>query len=177
MRYQNEDEELLFHLNETAYPKDSRTVAWGNKGGGKWYLNRLGPAATGIYREQDVSIEHPDDVGIDWDNPPMSLCVTNPSNRLGEKKNPQTNKFVYTKRHIVGIYGVSFNAEKRPFEDIPEGQEYEYMNQKRYDDYNKRAGSSGDKKRFIGCHVRVGWRERERWNNNEKLGAPRRSSC
>ncbi|KAF2728556.1 hypothetical protein EJ04DRAFT_591161 [Polyplosphaeria fusca] len=154
------EEELLFHLNETSYPKDSRTVAWGKSGGGKWYLNRLGPAAIGIYREQDVAIDHPDD-DVDWDSPPMSLCVTNPSNRLGELRNPATNKFKYTKRHIVGIYGVSFNATKRPFGGIPESQEYEYINTKRYDDYNKNIAFPGKKKRFIGCHVRVGWREQD----------------
>ena len=152
----DDDETLLFGMAHTKYPEGSKTVGWGAVRGGKWYLNRIGPAAASMFREEDLPINNEDDE-IDWDNPPQALCVTNSQNRKGEKRVKDTNKLKYTKRHIVGIYGVSYKATSRtPFPGEPS---YEALNQKRLDKTNDELKKKNEKPfRFIGCHVRVGWK-------------------
>jgi hypothetical protein len=154
----DDDEPPLYTMDRNRYPEGSKTVAWGLAGrSSKWYINRIGPAGAGVYREEDLSINSEND-DVDWDNPPRNLCVTNPRNRKGEKRS-RDNTLKYTANHLVCIYGVAFKATKNPFPDYPA---YEAMNQERYvkENIRRRNGETHEERkalRFIGCHVRVGW--------------------
>lgn len=148
---QDMNQEPSYHEDETKYPPGSRTVAWGRKGFGKFYINRLGMSGAAIYRIQPNPIfsdSLPEGEQVDWDEPPEHLCCSSSNKRLGDKKT-ETGKHVYTRKHFKGIFGVAFNANATPFKNEPD---YEAMNPTRY-----KSRKGAPKLRFPGCYVKVAW--------------------
>ncbi|KAF2257704.1 hypothetical protein CC78DRAFT_599269 [Lojkania enalia] len=146
------DDPPVYSGTEEDHPQGSATVAYGKSRGGIYYINRIGPPAACIFVEADNPVKDGSD--IDWDSPPAHLNVTNPNNRLGEKR-LESGAYAYTKRHIAGIWGVSYKMDKNPFPELPV---YEAMNQRNYENHNKTLSYGEKPLRFIGCHVCVGWR-------------------
>lgn len=83
--------------------KDAETVGW-TGGRSTLFINRYGAKNAARYRLEKFAQppEYEDD-------PPMLQMVTNPKNRLGDER-LDNGKYKYTKRHILGIYGVAWNT-------------------------------------------------------------------
>ncbi|KAM0274361.1 hypothetical protein ACHAQH_007927 [Verticillium albo-atrum] len=100
-------EKALFVRHIPKHGDRIETVGWGKGKTGTFYINRHGKKGASKYRLESLaeSAEYEDREKNDED----PHKVTNSENRYGDKKLPN-GKWKYTKRHIIGIWGVAWEC-------------------------------------------------------------------
>ncbi|KAM0278408.1 hypothetical protein ACHAQH_005163 [Verticillium albo-atrum] len=106
-RLDEDGEEALFVRHIPKHGDHIQTVGWGKGQTGTFYINRHGKKGASKYRLESLaeSAEYEDREKNDED----PHKVTNSENRYGDKKLPN-GKWKYTKRHIIGIWGVAWEC-------------------------------------------------------------------
>ncbi|KAM0321480.1 hypothetical protein ACHAQA_010094 [Verticillium albo-atrum] len=102
-----EGEKALFVRHIPKHGDHMQTVGWGKGQTGTFYINRHGKKGASKYRLESLaeSAEYEDREKNEED----PHKVTNSENRYGDKKLPN-GKWKYTKRHIIGIWGVAWEC-------------------------------------------------------------------
>ncbi|KAM0490992.1 hypothetical protein ACHAPB_009214 [Verticillium nonalfalfae] len=97
-------QKALFVRHTLKHSEHFQTVGWG-RGTTTFYINRHGRKSASKYRLESFaeSAEYEERERNDED----PYKVTNSENRYGDKKLP-SGKWRYTKRHIIGIWGVAW---------------------------------------------------------------------
>ncbi|KAM0321856.1 hypothetical protein ACHAQA_009861 [Verticillium albo-atrum] len=100
-------EKALFVRHIPKHGDHIQTVGWGKGQTGTFYINRHGKKGASKYRLESLaeSAEYEDREKNEED----PHKVTNSENRYGDKKLPN-GKWKYTKRHIIGIWGVAWEC-------------------------------------------------------------------
>ncbi|KAH7363526.1 hypothetical protein B0T11DRAFT_329497 [Plectosphaerella cucumerina] len=104
----DEDGEEALYIRHTPKPNEQvETVGWGNVKRTTYYINRYGKKGASRYRMEMLadSAEYEERTKNDAD--PQK--VSNPNNRYGDKK-LFSGHYKYTKRHIIGIWGVAWEG-------------------------------------------------------------------
>ncbi|KAM0321510.1 hypothetical protein ACHAQA_010078 [Verticillium albo-atrum] len=108
-------EKALFVRHIPKHGDQFETVGWGTGKSGTFYINRQGKKGASKYRLESLaeSAEYEDREKNDED----PHKVTNSENRYGDKKLPN-GKWKYTKRHIIGIWGVAWECPVGCMDDL-----------------------------------------------------------
>ncbi|KAM0272844.1 hypothetical protein ACHAQH_008558 [Verticillium albo-atrum] len=100
-------EKALFVRHIPKHGEHIETVGWGQGKTGTFYINRHGKKGASKYRLESLaeSAEYEDREKNDED----PHKITNSENRYGDKK-LSNGRWKYTKRHIIGIWGVAWEC-------------------------------------------------------------------
>ncbi|EGY20839.1 uncharacterized protein VDAG_02363 [Verticillium dahliae VdLs.17] len=102
-------EKALFVRHIPKHGDHIQTVGWGQGKTGTFYINRHGKRGASKYRLESLAESAEYEEREKNDEDPHK--VTNSENRYGDKKLPN-GKWKYTKRHIIGIWGVAWECPR-----------------------------------------------------------------